>query len=763
MLRASPLSGLFAATLLVAAALFAVAAGIAQAQTADENALHGAAWDGRLDEVERLLEKGTDPDVPNQNGWTAVHHAADRANALVLKALLEAGGNPDSLDVRGRTPMHLAAIFPYDEQRSQFAIQVLLRYGARPDLADSPERRTPLFVVAGNHRQPTSARDLLAAGADPNTRNFAGMTPLHAAVGSHSKLSADMVEALVDGGADGNVRGGSGETPLQFFVRVGSNDGRIVDALVDAGADVDAKNPDGESPVHTAIRNGGSSENNRVVEALLAAGADPCIRDASGYIPYNTAREGGEVHTMLANAGGSDIGCQGSDAPAANYVVDPADWPGELTTRSNVRSGPGTDYAIVSTHDGGASVHVTGTVRNGDWLQVEVAGASAFVHATLVREVESMAAAEAIEREDAVTQATDPFRVETYKLPQCVNASGDLPRLPLSQLYPALERGVCVGMVEVALTATCDTRTSTCGWPCPLGDQECYASWTHLPEWPYDDYEDDALALAAEARADPGSVRDEGLAGILAFQEFLRSGDDAAATGAIPIDNEAAAQVASRIEEHSGESATAEEDVAGAGTTTTAINTEPKCEDVPEGHACWYELEAPTGCRVYWANNYRETDEYQPEPTRLFWSGSCSAGVATGEGTLELYYSMDNLRYMLAPGDWVEELAQGDELEWVETDAPHWSFAGNLDHGVRQGHWVETECCNFGAPIDFEGHYVAGKRDGRWVVAGRGTGATSESYYLDGERTGDWTGDFRFETWIEEAAGLPYADIRRPP
>lgn len=216
-----------------------------------------------------------------------------------------------------------------------------------------------------------------------------------------------MVEALVNGGADGNVRGGSGETPLQLFVRVGSNNGRIVEALVDGGADVDAKNPDGESPLHTVIRNGGSSENNRVVDALLVEGADPCVKDASGYIPYNTARESGEVHTMLANAGGSDIGCQGAEDPVADYIVDPADWPGETTTRSNIRSGPGTDHDVVTTLGVGAPVHVTGTVRNTDWLEVEVGGSTAFIHASLVEEIETATALVADQTEEGDVQEVE--------------------------------------------------------------------------------------------------------------------------------------------------------------------------------------------------------------------------------------------------------------------------------------------------------------------------------------------------------------------
>ena len=313
--RAWPVSGLSVATVLVTVAL-SVAAGTAQAETADERDLRDHAAGNDLPAVQSLLAKGTSPNVPDHSGRTAVHHAAAIAKAAILEALLEAGGDPDVPDASGATPLHLAADFPYFEPDSQLSVRVLLHYGAEPGLADS-EGRTPLHLVAGNHEGAAAVRDLLSSGADANAVDTRGDTPLHHAIGRSGRFSIDVVAALVDGGARADAVGGSGETPLQLFARVGTDDGRIVDALLAGGADPDAKNPDGETPLHTAVRSGGGSENPEVVAALLAAGADPCIADTAGYIPYNTAREGGRVHAMLADADGYDRVCDGHKTTAA--------------------------------------------------------------------------------------------------------------------------------------------------------------------------------------------------------------------------------------------------------------------------------------------------------------------------------------------------------------------------------------------------------------------------------------------------------------
>ena len=105
------------ATILATTALFAAAAGTVQPETADEAALRDAAWDGKSDEVERLLDKGTDPNVPNHKGWTTVHHAGDRADAAMLEVLLEAGGNPNLQDVEGRTVDRILAAMLAEDPR----------------------------------------------------------------------------------------------------------------------------------------------------------------------------------------------------------------------------------------------------------------------------------------------------------------------------------------------------------------------------------------------------------------------------------------------------------------------------------------------------------------------------------------------------------------------------------------------------------------------------------------------------------------------
>lgn len=782
---------------LAAAALLLMASGTARAETADERSLRGAAADGRVSEVERLLAEGTNPDVPDHDGTTAVHYAALNADRVILTMLLEAGGNPNAVDQQGFVPLHFAAAFEFFEPDSQVAIRVLLDHGADPDRSNN-SGQTPLHLAARRHQSDLSIFHLLDAGARANRPDGRGDTPLHYAVSRHSKFSGDVVQALVDRGADGSRVGAEGETPLQRFARVGTNDGRIVAALVHGGADPDEKNPAGESPLHTTIRNGGNAERPRAVEALLDLGADPCIKDAAGYIPYHTAREGGTVHGMLANAGGSDISCESSAAQAVpaqvrEFMVDPVEQDMEVTERANVRAGPGTDHAIVDTLDAGTGVRMTGKVRGTDWRRIERPGGAglAYMHASLL----------------AVSE--DHLESVVWERPFCVQANGTFRAVSQRWLDHFGDEPPCEVVMRSEVTSTCDTRNASCDWPCD--DAACKEEWTHTPTGSMVEFRrrvQATLEAAGHARAESGAAgpdlapsravagantqreaeapaanaarRCAELADVFAswlhpellfedlewatsileeygmpasdVQEYIGNcrppslREDPVAVQPNLSEAEGAATVAEEAESTSPDNSN------GPPGGTASFDGEPNCvEDTPDGSACWWQPEDRPGCRIW-------NPAYQA-PRQMTWTGTCSDGFAVGDGTLierrPPSPSGNGDLLLESVGRLVQGKRQG---HWVDA-RDYWSMEGEYVDGRRHGHWVETGKTY----AHFEGPYVDGVRHGHW--SGRNSIGTFfvDGEFVDGERSGLWVeyasdSDYHSETPYVE--GKPHGRAR---
>jgi hypothetical protein len=65
---------------------------------------------GRIGSALWLLGRGAGPNVPDAQGWTAMHQAASRGNQRLLKALIEAGGDMTRRDTLGYTPLHVAEV-----------------------------------------------------------------------------------------------------------------------------------------------------------------------------------------------------------------------------------------------------------------------------------------------------------------------------------------------------------------------------------------------------------------------------------------------------------------------------------------------------------------------------------------------------------------------------------------------------------------------------------------------------------------------------
>lgn len=117
---------------------------------------------------------GLDLEAMNRAGETALMMAALKGDLAVCEVLIKRGA---AIDRDGWTPLHYAA-----SGNSLPALQMLLANGARVD-ARAPNGRTPLMLAASYAGEPVIDA-LLAAGADPTARDASGVGAAQLAEGS---------------------------------------------------------------------------------------------------------------------------------------------------------------------------------------------------------------------------------------------------------------------------------------------------------------------------------------------------------------------------------------------------------------------------------------------------------------------------------------------------------------------------------------------------------------------------------------------------
>jgi ankyrin repeat protein len=256
-----------------------------------------ATGDERL--VALLLERGADPGSANAHGWTALHQAAYGGRVDLAQMLLEAGAPLDvSARGDGGTPLVVALFWGH-----QVPLELVQAWGVHPrnlrvaaglglvdliaELVGSDGRPTPEAGAGRGFYRPHGGFPAWRPSDDPRE-------VLDEAVAWAARADrAEAVEALVARGADPDADVYRG-TPLAWAASCGRV--RTIRVLLASGADPDGLTtfggPDhgqGARPLHLAAE-GGRLE---AIEALLDAGADPGARDARhGGTPADWAAHG---------------------------------------------------------------------------------------------------------------------------------------------------------------------------------------------------------------------------------------------------------------------------------------------------------------------------------------------------------------------------------------------------------------------------------------------------------------------------------------
>ena len=129
-------------------------------------------------------------------------------------------------------------------------------------------------MISGGHRaSPDIFKALIQAGADLETRDLQGRTPLHHAVAAPRQSVAIL---LLEAGADPNARDLQGRTALMMAARF-SGIRELATRLIHLGAHIDEQDDQGRTALHAALDHGIFAAHD-----LLALGARIDLPDTQG-------------------------------------------------------------------------------------------------------------------------------------------------------------------------------------------------------------------------------------------------------------------------------------------------------------------------------------------------------------------------------------------------------------------------------------------------------------------------------------------------
>lgn len=214
-------------------------------------------------------------DIKDSRGRTPLSWAAARGDEDSVRTLLKHKADPNISDICAQCPLHYV--------QNTACAQLLIENKAELDVLNG-EGQTPLYTACRNIGSASLTQFLISAndGAHLEKKDFSHQTPLHAAAANGRYLP--FIDNLLEAGADVNTRNNSGDSPLRFAIMFNMHD-LILRMLKDPNIDArfDSININGQCFAHTIARTADIETVRILTDATPATlEADMELQDISG-------------------------------------------------------------------------------------------------------------------------------------------------------------------------------------------------------------------------------------------------------------------------------------------------------------------------------------------------------------------------------------------------------------------------------------------------------------------------------------------------